>query len=186
MYSHSMKMTLPGLKPADEHPLEVHLDYWGRNPSLQVLCYDHDDNEGEPKVKVRYNTDGKVVEVIVADNLRVFTDSQAGQMPTTPWETDREANPACIAGDKLKMPSGQVATVMSLRDRYDHDIEQFRAYDATYGILDRLDGFPGMEPRRGVYTSIEQAWDVNPLTAGTADPSDFSFVPTQTSAADAT
>lgn len=177
---------LPGLEKAVEHPLEIYLDYWGRNPHLQVLCYDHDSEEGEPKVCVRYARDGKVVEVRAGDitlvkrrdvgdgefKLRLYTDTT-----DTPWEIERDANPPCMEGDKLRMPSGLTADVVRLRDRYDGDIEQFRAYDAFYGILSRMDGYPGSRGRNQVYTSIEQAWEANPFTASTVEPSDFSFVP---------
>ena len=178
-----MTITLPTAPPLEEdaYPLDVELDYWGRNPHLQVLCRNHGDAEGEPAVCVRYDRDGKVIEVIICDPkvlvvgdfdvTRVSTHKGTGE---TPWEIEREANPVCMDGDKLKMPSGLTADVMRLRDRYDNDIEAFRAYDATYGILARLDGYPGSDPRHQVYTSIEQAWEVNPLTAGTTDPADFS------------
>jgi hypothetical protein len=66
---------------------------------------------------------------------------------------------------------------MRLRDRYDNDIEQFRAYDETYGVLDRLGGYPAANDGARCFVSLEQAWDVNPLTAGTTDPSDLSLVP---------
>lgn len=181
----SMKVTLPGMDFEAVHPLEVHLDFWGRNPHLQVLCYNHADEEGEPKVCVRYSQDGKVVEVLAGNITLIkgvdgdFTVRPYAVTEDTPWEIERDANPACIAGDKLQMPSGQVATVMPLQGRYEGDIGQFRTYDALYGIVGRLDGYPASNPRHMVYDSVDQACDVNPLTAGTTNPDDFSFVPTQ-------
>jgi hypothetical protein len=181
----SMVVTLPGMYVAESHPMEVRLDYWGRNPHAQFLCYDHDDEQGEPKVVVRYNQQGKVVEVLVGNVTLIkghdgeFAVRPHADTSDTPWEIERDANPPCAAGDRLKMPSGQVAKVMRLRDRYDNDIEQFRAYNEAYGVLERLDGYPGSHPRHQVYTDVEQAWEVNPLTAGTSNPEDFSFVPQQ-------
>ena len=181
-----MTITLPTAPPLEEdaYPLDVELDYWGRNPHLQVLCRNHGDAGGEPAVCVRYDSDGKVSEVLIGNNqILVVTSAPRATLKMysgtgdTPWETEREANPVCMDGDKLKMPSGLTADVMRLRDRYDNDIEAFRAYDETYGTLARMDGYPGSNPRHQVYTSIEQAWDVNPLTAGTMEPSDFSTVP---------
>ncbi len=175
-----MDVSLPGVGMS-EHPLQVAVDYWGRNPHLQLLVYEHDDPNGEPTLMVRFDKQGMVQEVVIAKNRLVlcrggvtiggdFTGRE------TPWETERDSNPTCCAGDRLRMPSGLIATVMRLRDRYE-DIEQFRWYDETYGILARLDAYPGSADRHQVYTSVEQAWDVNPLTAGTSEPSDFSFVP---------
>lgn len=180
----TLTVSLPGLPEPEGFPLDIELDYCGRNPHLQVLCRERDSAEGEPTVCVRYNSDGKVVEVLIGspdilivgdfDNAKVKVHRGTGD---TPWEIEREANPVCQAGDRLKMPSGQIAEVMRLRDRYDNDIAQFRAYDETYGILNRLDGYPDSDPRHQVYDSIEQAWEINPLTAATTDPSDCSCVP---------
>ena len=177
-----LTVLLPGLNQDTPHPLSVALDYWGRNPHLQMLCYDHDDEQGEPKVCVRYDSQGKVTEVLVGSVTLLR--GAGGEFhnrrdiaAATAWEQERDSNPACHPGERLVMPSGATATVMSLRDRYDNDIEQFRAYDETYGILDRLDSYPGSEVRHQVYNDIEQAWEVNPLTAGTTEPSDLSTVP---------
>jgi len=168
---HSLVVSLPGLPEPKNYPLEVELDWWGRNPHLQVLCREHDDPEGEPVVVVRYGSDGKVVEVIVGkttlvrDHTGDFVES-----PTyveTPWEIEQDSNPVCEDGDLLQCPSGQVGRVMRLRDRYDGSFEQFESYAETYGLMERL----------GVYTDTAQAWDVNPLTVGTTDPDDFSRVP---------
>ena len=184
--THTMTVLLPTAPPLEKgvYPLDIELDYWGRNPHLQVLCRNHGDVEGEPAVCVRYDRDGRVVEVIIGDpKVLVVGDFDLTQVrmhkgpSDTPWELDREANPTCMEGDKLRMPSGQAADVMRLRDRYGNDIEVFRAYDETYGILARMDNYPSINRRHQVYTSVEQAWDVNPLTAGTAEPSDFSTVP---------
>lgn len=182
-----LTVSLPDLPKPENYPLDIELDYHGRTPHLQVLCRDHDSAEGEPSVCVRYDSYGKVSEVLVGNNQILVVNSQLratlkmySGTGDTPWEIEREANPTCQAGDRLKMPSGQVADVMRLRERYDNDIEQFRAYDETYGILNRLDGYPGSDPRHQVYCSIEQAWDVNPLTAGTTDPADFSTVSERT------
>ena len=182
----AMTVTLPTAPPLEDgaFPLDIELDYCGRNPHLQVLCRNHGDAEGEPAVCVRYDQDGKVVEVIIGDpKVLVVGDFDVTRVRThkgtgdTPWEIEREANPVCMDGDKLKMPSGQVADVMRLRDRYDNDIEEFRAFSNTYGILARMDSYPGSGPRHQVYDSIEQAWEINPLTAATTDPSDCSCVP---------
>ena len=182
----TMTVTLPTAPPLEEdaYPLDIELDYWGRTPHLQVLCRNHGDEEGEPAVCVRYDRDGKVVEVIIGDpKVLVVGDFDVTRVRThkgtgdTPWEIEREANPVCMDGDKLKMPSGLTADVMRLRDRYDNDIEAFRAYDETYGILARLDSYPASDPRHQCFFSIEQVWDANPLTAGTVEPSDFSIVP---------
>lgn len=179
----SLSITLPTAPVNDESgPIIIDLDYWGRDPHLQVLCRNQGLDE-EPAVCVRYDKDGKVVEVVINDDVMVVHNAgfETGRRPLrvhrgngeTPWEIEREANPVCMEGDKLKMPSGLTADVMRLRDRYD-DIEQFRAYAETYGILERMDGYPGSDPRHQVYTSVEQVWEVNPLTAGTTDPADFS------------
>lgn len=183
----SLSITLPTAPVNDESgPILIDLDYWGRDPHLQVLCRNQGLDE-EPAVCVRYDRDGKVVEVVINDDVMVVRNAgfETGRRPLrvhrgngdTPWEIEREANPVCMDGDKLKMPSGLAADVIRLRDRYDNDIEQFRDYDETYGILARMDGYPGSDPRHQVYTSVEQAWEVNPLTAGTSDPADFSTVP---------
>jgi hypothetical protein len=181
--THTTTITLPTAPPLEDgaYPLDIELDYYGRAPHLQVLCRNHGSTEGAPAVCVRYDRHGQVVEIligspdilIVGDFDKVKVHRGTGD---TPWEIERDANPICQAGDRLKMPSGQVAEVLRLRDRYDNDIEQFRAYDATYGILARMDGYPNSDPRHQVYTSIEQAWEVNPLTASTANPDDFSTV----------
>jgi hypothetical protein len=185
----ALAVTLP-TAPVDEEsgPILIDLDYWGRNPHLQVLCRNQGLDE-EPAVCVRYDQHGKVVEVVINHDVLVVHNAgyEEGRRSLrvhrgtgdTPWEIEREANPVCMAGDKLQMPSSQVADVMRLRDRYANDIEQFRAYDATYGILARMDGYPDSDPRHQVYASIEQAWEVNPLTAGTAYPDDFSTVTEQ-------
>jgi hypothetical protein len=175
--SHSMKVTLPGMDgEAEAHPLEVHLDYWGRNPHLQVLCYNHADREGEPKVCVRYNRDGKIVEVIAEDVTLIkdsdgkFVERSYSDTRVTPWEIERNASPACIAGDRLMMPSGLVAKVMSLHNRYEGDINELRSFDAIYGIVARC--CPGC-------STVEEAWELNPLTASTVNPGDLSYVPTE-------
>jgi hypothetical protein len=167
---------IPGAPPVEMLPDNlptIDLDYWGRSPKLQILVYGQ--NEDEVTVHVRFNDEGKVVEVmlgdpdilVVADHSSKVRVREGGH--TTNWEQERDANPPCHAGDLLQCPSGLVGVVMRLRDRYDNDIEQLRSNDETYGILERLG--------KGVYNSVEQAWDINPLTVGTAEPSDFSFVP---------
>lgn len=178
-----MTVVLPGTSLREEHPIEVAADYWGRNPRLQFLCYEYGDPEGEPKVVVRYGTDGRIEEVLVKNTTLIrdgdgeFYARPPSGTRDTGWEIDRDSNPPCAPGDRLQMPSGQIATVMRLQDRYEGDFEQFKAYAETYGILERLDGHPGQEKRHQVYNDLEQAWEVNPLTAGTTEPSDFSFVP---------
>jgi len=52
-----------------------------------------------------------------------------------------------------------------LRDNYDNDIEQFRSYAETYGLLARLG-----------YDTVEQAWDANPMIQGSTNPADFGIV----------
>lgn len=172
---------LPALSIEDGYPLSVELDYWGRNPRLQVLCRNHGDPEGEPAACVRYDANGKVVEVVLTDPDIVVRNEAItrlwGPDWDTAWEIERDANPPCRAGDMLRCPSGDVGEVMRLRDRYEGDIETFRDYSETYGVLARLDYHPGASKRRGVFTSIEQAWDVNPLTVATVHPSDLSLVP---------
>lgn len=169
----SMMVQLPGLPAADSHPLDVELDYWGRSPRLQVLCREHDSAEGEPKVVVRYDERGRVVEVIahnttlIRDHTGDFVIRPYSDTTDTPWEIDRDSNPACREGDLLQCPSGQVGRVMRLRDRYDGCFNAFKENAETYGLLERL----------AVYNDIQQAWDVNPLTVGTTDPADFSTVP---------
>jgi len=49
-----------------------------------------------------------------------------------------------------------------LRDNYDNDIEQFRSYAETYGLLSRLG-----------YDTVEQAWEDNPMIQGSTNPKDF-------------
>lgn len=180
----SLEITLPGAPPIapGNFPLDVSIDFWGRNPHLQVLCRDHNSEEGQSVVCVRYDRDGKVCEVLIQKSgVMVFDENsdfaKLGEGRDTPWEIEREANPVCEAGDRLLCPSGQVGTVMRLRDRYDGSIEDFRTYCETYGILNRLDFHPACSERNQIYDSVEQAWDVNPLTVGTTDPSDFSCVP---------
>lgn len=168
-----LQITPPGLPEIDDlpAPIVVGIDYYGRNPRLQVMHYDL--NEEEPQVVVRYTQEGKVQEVLIADGVVTVTEDTR----ETSWDTDRDANPACRPGDLLLMPSGQFGEVMYLRTRYADNIEQFRDYDRCYGVLSRLDGHPASATRQQIYTSIEQAWDVNPLTVGTTDPTDFSVVP---------
>jgi hypothetical protein len=172
----SVKVTLPGMNGEEAAPLEVHLDYWGRNPHLQVLCYNRADEEGEPKVCVRYNREGKVVEVLVEDVTLIkgadgkFAVRSYADTRETPWEIVRDDNPACREGDKLKMPSGLTATVMSLRSRYEDCIEQLRRYDEQYNIVARC--CPDC-------STVEEAWELNPLTAATVNPEDLSYVPTE-------
>ncbi len=179
----SMEIVIPGLNHREVHPLAVSADYWGRNPRLQFLCYEYAAPDGEPKVCVRYDQHGKIDEVLVGNVTLIrghgkeFVVRPYVDTDDTPWEIERDSNPPCDPGDRLQMPSGQIATVIRLRDRYDNDFEKFKAYAETYGILDRLNGYPGSEHRNQVYESLEQAWDVNPLTAGTTDPRDFSIVP---------
>jgi hypothetical protein len=186
MSNRAMVVTLPTAPVSDESgPILIDLDYWGRNPHLQVLCRSYGADE-EPAVCVRYDKDGKVVEVVISEDVLVVHNSgfETGRRPLrvhrgegyTPWEIERDANPVCMDGDQLQMPSGLTATVMRLRDRYDNDIEAFRDYDETYGILARLDSYPASNPRHQCLFSVEQAWEVNPLTAGTTDPADFSIV----------
>ena len=49
-----------------------------------------------------------------------------------------------------------------LRNVYNGDIEQFRAYDDIYGIAARLG-----------YSSAEEAWRDNPMVGGSVNPVDF-------------
>lgn len=170
-----LRIGIPGLDPRGEHQAEVRADYWGRNPRLQFLCYE--EGNPEPVVQIRYGSDGKVAEVVSAPDIRRFKERVRDPDGDTPWERERDGNPPCRSGDLLRMPSGQTATVMSLRDRYGGDREAFRSYAETYGLLERLNGYPGSGNR--VYESLDQAWEANPLTAGTTDPSDFSTVPTK-------
>ena len=177
-----MNISLPEYGQITGYPLAVDVDYWGRDPHMQLLIRDHN-GDGEPNLCVRFDQSGKVVEVLLGSpDILVIPAHQDGKVKLhvgngdTPWEIERERNPVCEAGDSLRMPSGQVATVMSLRDRYDNDIEKFRDCDRHYGILNRMDSYPVSDPRCQVYISIEQAWEINPLTAGTTDPSDFSTV----------
>lgn len=173
------RILLPGLTPVEEHPLEVCLDYWGSNPHLQVLCYGHDSAEGAPQACVRYDSRGKVVEIVVGspDILVVGAERLQLRNPQdtsdTPWEVARDSYPACLPGDKLRMPSGQLATVMRLHDRYDGEFSEFKHYAETYGLLERLNACPGHE----TYATLQEAWNANPLTAGTSHAEDFAFVP---------
>jgi len=57
-----------------------------------------------------------------------------------------------------------------LRDNYDNDIEQWRAYAEVYGLHTRL----GFE-------TIEEAWEANPLIQGSVHPADFKIVESEKS-----
>lgn len=52
-----------------------------------------------------------------------------------------------------------------LRDNYDNDFGQWKAYSDMYGLATRL----GFE-------SAEAAWDANPRIQGSVHPSDFKVV----------
>ncbi len=159
--------------PGCEENIVVAADYWGRTPGFQLLIYGA--GEDEVDVAVRFDPNGRVVEVLLGNpDILINRDHRediqvhSGDLPT-PWEQVRDSNPPCCAGDRLMCPSGLVGTVTRLRDRYDNDIEQLRDYNTTHDILQRLG--------RDVYSSVEQAWDINPLTVGTTNPADFSMVP---------
>ena len=174
-----MTALLPGLV-ATERPLEVRFDYYGRNPHLQALCYEHDGEDEDALVCVRYDLRGKIAEVVLGETVMIRTREgfQVYRGEETPWEIERWANPPCIAGDRLEMPSRLIGTVMALRERY-RSLEELKAYAATYGVLDQLNNYPGAGRKAQVFTTPEQAWEVNPLTVGTTDVADFSTVPTQ-------
>jgi len=175
-----LKLQAPGF----EEPVSVAMDYWGRDPHLQALCYEV--GREDPVVCVRYDKAGKIVEVLIqgpeADVVFNVSTGSARCNPATkacdsPWETERDANPPCIAGDQLLMPSGQIATVLPLQEVY-VDAEEFQRYEDSFGLLCRMDGHPGSKLRNGVFVSVQQAWEVNPLIVSTKDPSDYSTVPT--------
>lgn len=171
-------VTLPGAPPLTDFPLDVELDYWGRTPHLQVLCRNHNDREGEPAVCVRYDRDGRVVEVAInKPDVLVVSDYSQGLLDRakdSPWVIERAANPTCLEGDLLRCPSGHHGEVMRLRDRY-ASLEEFRAWAESYDVLARLSSNPASPSR--IYETVEQAWEVNPLTVATLEPDDFSTVP---------
>ena len=70
-------------------------------------------------------------------------------------------------GDSFVCRSGVTGLVITLRQRYDDDIEQLRSCNEIYGILRRLE--------LGHLTP-EAAWELNPLTVGTVYPEDFQVV----------
>lgn len=165
-----VRMRLPGMTLDDfELPL-IDLDFYGRDPRLQIVI--HGAEMDEPAVHVRFDGAGRVVEVLLGDPDVLVRKAYPypHHLDATPslWEEERDANPPCAAGERLRCPSGQIGTVMRLRDRY-ASVDELRTYDETYGILERLG--------KDVYNSAEQAWDIDPLTVGTANPADFSFVP---------
>lgn len=170
-----MTITTPGMPEPDGYPLTIEADYWGRTPHLQILCREHNDAEGAPKVVVRYGHDGKVAEVVV-DNV-LLQRSEDGELlvscrpmwqatDDTTWEIARDATPPCLEGDRLKCRSGLIGEVMRLRSRYDGVLETFLDYSDVYSIAGRL-GYP----------DAQMAWNANPLTVGTVNPEDFEVVP---------
>jgi len=55
-----------------------------------------------------------------------------------------------------------------LRDNYDNNFEQWKAYATTYGLHTRL-GFD----------SPKEAWSANPIIQGSVNPADFKIVESQ-------
>lgn len=155
-------------------PLDISLDYFGRTPLLQVLCREHN-GDGEPVVHVRYDKNGKVVELLVSEHVRVYRDGEDNRYPT-PWEVDQHANPACAPGEKLMLPSGEIVQPGRLQDNY-ANLDEFCLYAERFGLLSRMDGYPGVERRSGVFNDAYQAWEVNPLIASSVTPSDYGTVP---------
>jgi hypothetical protein len=167
---------IPLPKQADAlDPVFISADQWGRRNLLQMLCYESGNDE--PTVRVRYNEQGKVMEVLASEGVTLLVE---GQYKDSEWEKERDANPDCRPGNLLRMPSGQIGEVIRLQDRYDNDFESFVGYSNTYGVWQRLDPYPGAANRKSLYVSLEDAWEANPLTVSTTDPSDFSLVPEET------
>jgi hypothetical protein len=70
-------------------------------------------------------------------------------------------------GDRIICRSGVYGVACSLQHRYEHDIECLRAYDEIYNIMERLELN---------HMSIEDAWELNPLTVGSVYPADLQAV----------
>lgn len=79
-----MAIQLPGVT----NLVHIGLDYYGEvDPRLQILCYDAEDDE--PKVCVRYDATGKIVEVQVWRGIEITHEDG----PRTPWEIGRDGGP---------------------------------------------------------------------------------------------
>lgn len=76
-----MAIRLPGVT----NNVHIGLDYYGEvAPRLQVLCYEADSDE--PKVCVRYDEAGRIVEVQVWRDIAIAYEDG----PRTPWEIGRD------------------------------------------------------------------------------------------------
>lgn len=96
----NIDLCLPGQKLLGNQ-MAIGLDWWGNNPAFQALCYDNDSEEGEPAVAVRYDNEGRVVEVFLRDpmHVRVVSDMMYRNLhtipvrPHSPWQDARDAEP---------------------------------------------------------------------------------------------
>lgn len=66
---------------------------------------------------------------------------------------------------EYRLPSGAIGWKDRLHAVYDHDREQWEAYDKIYNLAERL----GFE-------SADDAWYTNPLICGGTNPADYSLV----------
>jgi hypothetical protein len=100
MVDDNIDLCLPGQK-LEGNQMAISLDWWGNNPAFQALLYDNDSEEGEPAVAVRYDADGKVVEVFLRDptRIRLVSDPMYRNLhtipirPHSPWQEARDAEP---------------------------------------------------------------------------------------------
>ena len=72
--------------PGASNPVELKLDYYGeKEERFSVMCYSTEKNFMQ--VQVRYDARGNVVEVYVADGIRI---SKEKDMKATPWLVERD------------------------------------------------------------------------------------------------
>jgi hypothetical protein len=126
-----MAIRIPNVK----EEIYVGLDYYGEVAErLQVLCYEAESDE--PKVCIRYDATGKIVEVQIWRGIAItFEDG-----PRTPWEISRDGAEADNPDDTMPPRDTKLRWYV-----WRHTDGKFYWYNDQ--------GYP-----QGPYSEAEQAW----------------------------